>query len=366
MSDDLLYKIALTMIPGVGGITAKKLVSVFGSPRAVFNASTAEIEKVPNINKTGILNRNELLKQAEKELAFVNSHNIKALFYTDSDYPYKLNQCSDAPAILFVKGTTNLNSPKIISIVGTRNASNYGLSLCRKIIVELVAKGYKPLIVSGLAYGIDVCAHASALSNGLDTVAVLGTPLNKIYPASHENIAREIEKHGALVSEYATGTVTVPGNFAGRNRIIAGLSDVTIVVESAKKGGALLTANIANSYNRDVMAFPGRVGDECSQGCNNLIKSNKAALLESVEDLEYQMGWSAKPESVQKKIEFVTLTEPEQNILNVLKNKESESVDTISRETDISLPELSVFLLNMEFADIITVLPGNRYSIKQL
>ncbi|MDR1593445.1 MAG: DNA-processing protein DprA [Prevotellaceae bacterium] len=365
MSDDLLYRIALTMIPGVGGVTAKKLMAAFGSPRGVFETSGKKLENTLNAN-TKHFDKDKILKQAEQELEFINSNNIRALFYTDDDYPRKLNQCEDAPAIIFVKGTTDLNNPKIISIVGTRSASNYGLSLCRKFIAELVEKGYKPLIVSGLAYGVDVCAHTAALSNGLDTVAVMGTPLNKIYPAPHENIARQIEKQGALVSEFASGATIAPGNFVSRNRIIAGLADVTIVVESAKKGGALLTANIANSYNRDVMAFPGRVGDEHSQGCNNLIKSNKAALLESVGDLEYQMNWSTKPKSVQKQIEFVNLTEPEQDILNFLKNTESESVDSISLETGISMSELSAFLLNMEFADIVTTLPGNRYAVKRL
>jgi DNA processing protein len=365
MSDDLLYKIALTMIPGVGSITAKKLIATLGSTQAVFETKAAKLNHILNTSAKNF-DRNKILKQAENELKFVNSNNIKTLFYTDDDYPCKLNQCEDAPILLFVKGTTDFNNPKIISIVGTRNASNYGLSLCRKFVAELVEKGYKPLIVSGLAYGIDVCAHTSALFGGLDTVAVMGTPLNRIYPATHENIARQIEKQGALVSEFASTVAVSPGNFVSRNRIIAGLADVTIVVESSKKGGALLTANIANSYSRDVMAFPGRVGDEHSQGCNHLIKSNKAALLESVEDLEYQMNWSTKPISIQKQIEFVNLTEPEQDILNLLKNRESESVDTISIETGIPLPELSAFLLNMEFADIVTTLPGNRYAIKQV
>ncbi|MDR1341273.1 MAG: DNA-processing protein DprA [Prevotellaceae bacterium] len=364
MSNDLLYRIALTMIAGVGGVTVKKLMAAFGSPQAVFEAPRRKLESVLNANIIRDWNRDKILEQAEKEVRFVNSNNIRAIFYTDDDYPYKLNQCDDAPAVLFVKGNADLNNPRIISIVGTRKASNYGLSLCKKFIAELAEKGHRPLIVSGLAYGIDVCAHNAALSNGLDTVAVMGTPLNKIYPASHENIARQIEKQGALVSEFATNTVIAQGNFVSRNRIIAGLADVTVIVESSIKGGALLTANIANSYSRDVMAFPGRVGDEHSQGCNNLIKSNRAALLESVEDLEYQMNWSTKSKPVQKQIEFVNLTEPEQTILNFLKNSESESVDAIIRETGIPFPELSTFLLNMELAEIVTVLPGNRYSLK--
>ncbi|MDR1887079.1 MAG: DNA-protecting protein DprA, partial [Prevotellaceae bacterium] len=240
-SDDLLYTIALTMIPGVGGITARKLVAACGSPREVFDAPNKKLAGVLNANVTGTLNRTEILKEAEKELRFAVSNGIKVLCYTDDDYPQRLKQCADAPAVLFVKGVANLNSPKIISMVGTRSASNYGLSLCRKFIAELVEKNYRPVIVSGLAFGIDVCAHTSALSNGLDTVAVMGTALNKTYPAAHENIARQIEKQGALVSEFTTGAAIVPGNFVSRNRIIAGLADVTIVVESSKKGGALLT-----------------------------------------------------------------------------------------------------------------------------
>ncbi|MDR2383012.1 MAG: DNA-processing protein DprA [Prevotellaceae bacterium] len=365
MADDLLYRVALTMIPGVGSITAKKLLAAFGSPQAVFDVPSSKLESILNTNSKN-LDKNKILKQAEKELIFINSNNIRTLFYTDDDYPHRLNLCEDAPAILFVKGTTDFNNPKIISIVGTRNASNYGLSVCKKFVAELVEKGYKPLIVSGLAYGIDVCAHTAALSNGLDTVAVMGTPLNKIYPAPHENIARQIEKQGALVSEFATTTTVAPGNFVSRNRIIAGLADVTIIVESSKKGGALLTANLANSYNREVMAFPGRIGDEHSLGCNNLIKTHKAALLESVNDMEYLMNWSTKPKPFQKQIEFVTLTEPEQEILNLLKNRDSESIDAISTDTGIPIPELSAFLLNMEFAGLITVLPGNQYAIERV
>ncbi|MDR1895576.1 MAG: DNA-processing protein DprA [Prevotellaceae bacterium] len=366
MHSDLLYKIALTMIAGIGGITAKKLMSIFGSPQAIFDAPQAKLNQNISSNIAKNFNRNEILKQAEKELEFIKSNNIKVLFYTDDDYPYKLNQCDDAPVVLFVKGATNLNNSKIISIVGTRNASNYGLSLCKKFIAELVENGYRPLIVSGLAYGIDICAHTSALACGLDTVAVMGTALNKIYPASHGSIAKQIERQGALISEFTTGSVIVPGNFVSRNRIIAGLADVTIIVESSKKGGALVTADIANSYSRDVMAFPGRVGDEHSQGCNQLIKSNKAALIESVKDLEYQMNWTTKPKTIQKELEFIHLTKPELEIINFLKNKDSENIDVISQQTGIPLSELSAFLLNMEFQGLISVLPGNSYTVKRL
>lgn len=366
METDILYKIAITMIPGVGGSKAKKLISAFGSAQAIFDTPLFKLNKYLNTNTIQNFNKLEILKQAEKELEFISRNNIRVLFYTDNDYPYKLTQCEDAPVTLYVKGDIDFNSSKFISIVGTRNASPYGLALCKKLVLDLEEKGYKPVIVSGLAYGIDVCAHTAALNSGFDTVAVLATAINKIYPAAHKSIASQIEKQGALVTEFVSETATVQGNFVSRNRIIAGLSDVTIVVESKQKGGALLTAEMANAYNREVMAFPGRVGDENSQGCNNLIKANKAAMIESLEDLEYQMNWSATAKPQQKQLNLAMLTPPEQEIMNFLKNKDSEHIDVIASETGISLPELSAFLLNMEFSGYLIVLPGNSYSIAKI
>jgi DNA processing protein len=362
--DDLLYKLALTMIAGVGGATVRKLMAHFGSPKAIFDLPSTRLEKIFNASVFQNFNRDKILKQAEKEIEFINANGIKTLFYTDSDYPYRLNRCDDTPAVLYVKGKTDLNNSKSISIVGTRKASSYGLSLCRQFVFRLAEKGYKPLIISGLAYGIDICAHTAALEAGLETVAVMGTGLNTVYPAAHGNIAKQIENNGALISEYSVSQPVIQGNFISRNRTVAALADVTVVVESAAKGGALITADIANSYNRDVMTFPGRVGDEFSQGCNNLIKANKAALIESVEDFEYQMNWSAKPQTVQKQLNFIQLSQPEQEIVSFLKDKKSEDINSISFHTGISIPELSVFMLNLEFVGLIEVLPGNSYSLK--
>jgi DNA processing protein len=365
MNDDLLYKIALNMITGVGGITAKKLMSVFGSPQAVFEASDSQFLKATNNAVAKNFNKSAVLKQAEQELKFVETKQINVLFYTDKDYPDKLKHCDDSPVTLFTKGSASLNNAKTISIVGTRRASHYGLSLCRKFVAELADKGYRPLIVSGLAFGIDVCAHTAALECGLETAAIMGTALNRIYPAAHSNIAAQIEKQGAIVTEYCTSSPVASANFVSRNRIVAGIADVTIIVESSNKGGALVTASIANSYNREVMAFPGRVGDELSQGCNRLIKQNRAALLESVDDLEYLMNWSAQQKPVQKEIDFAGLTQPEQELLAYLHDKEAVNIDIISRETDIPMPALSALLLNLEFSGLIVTSPGNSYSIRK-
>lgn len=362
--NDLIYKVALTMIAGVGGVTARKLVAHFGSPKAVFDASPEKLRAVLNESTYKNFSSTTILHQAEKELKYMQDNDITALFYTDKDYPQRLNRCEDAPVALFVKGKTNLNNSKIISIVGTRKASNYGISLCREFVSQLAKKGYKPIIVSGLAYGIDVCAHAAALEAGFETVAVMGTGLNKIYPAAHDHIATQIAKQGALITEYVSDQTIVPGNFLSRNRIIAGLADVTIIVESRLKGGALVTADIANSYNRDVMAIPGRTGDELSKGCNWLIKTNRAAMLESIDDLEYQMNWTTKPQAVQKQIEFIQLSPQEQNIAAFLRDRESADINAIAMHLGISISELSIFLLNMEFSGLITVLPGNSYAIK--
>jgi DNA processing protein len=366
MSNDLLYRIALTMIPGVGGVTVKKIMMTFGSAEAFFSAPLSRLYKIlsPNIMKH--LNRTDVLNLAEEELKFIEANGIKPVFYVDSDYPRRLNMCYDAPAMLFVKGITDLNSVQIVSIVGTRTASQYGISLCKKFISDFVSRTIKPVIVSGLAYGIDVCAHTAALANGLETIAVMGTALNRVYPAAHEKIARQIEKQGALVTEFATKSSISQGNFISRNRIIAGMSDVTIVVESSTKGGALFTAAMAASYDREVMAFPGRVGDEHSEGCNKLIKWNNARLIESVDDLEVIMQWPFKPNTVQAQLKFLSLSEQEQAIYNILKDRDSESFDNIVTETGISAAELAGLLMNMEFSEIVNVLPGSRYSLRYL
>jgi DNA processing protein len=355
------------MLPGVGGITAKRLVAHCGSAEAVFTSSVRDLSKIPEVNHNFIPLREDALKRAEHELKFMEQNGIRQLFYTDEDFPFALNQCEDAPAAIFVKGDVSFNNTNIISIVGTRSATSYGTALCEKLIAELVEKGHQPLIVSGMAYGIDVCAHRAALNCGLKTVAVMGTGLNKVYPSVHYAIAKQIETQGALLSELPSDTSIVPGNFLSRNRIIAGLSQITVIIESAAKGGALVTAGIANSYNREVAAFPGRVGDKHSEGCNSLIKQNIAAMIESADDLIYLAGWSISKKKSEVQLQlFDKLDKPEQEILELLKAKDSESIDVIAYETGFPMPELSAILLNLEFAGYINALPGKNYSLKKI
>lgn len=354
------------MLPGVGGITAKRLVAHCGDAKSVFSTPAHNLLKIREINHSFIPSMEASLKRAEQEVKFMEQNGVRLLFYTDKDFPSLLNQCEDSPAALFVKGNIDLNAPKIISIVGTRRATSYGIKLCEKLIAELVAKGHRPLVISGMAYGIDVCAHKAALNHGLQTVAVLGTGLNKVYPAAHYAVAQQIAEHGALVSEFASEAKIVPGNFLSRNRIIAGMAQTTVIVESSSKGGALVTADVANSYNRDVAAFPGRVGDEHSAGCNRLIKSNIAAMIENADDLIYLTGWRTNDKKhVQQMKLFNELDSNEQKIMDLLKTKDSESIDNIAYETGFPMPELSAILLNLEFAGYVNALPGKNYSLRK-
>ena len=355
------------MLPGVGGISAKRLVSHCGDAKSVFTSSPSTLKQVPEVRHKFISAMSQTLKRAERELQFMEENGVRLLFYTDDDFPKLLNECVDGPAALFVKGNVDLNMPKIISIVGTRRATVYGLSLCEKIIAELTVKGHHPLVVSGMAYGIDICAHKAALHNNLPTVAVLGTNVNKVYPAAHHAIAQEIMEKGALISEFDSEAKIVPGNFLSRNRIVAGISHVTLIIESSVKGGALVTADIANSYNRDVGACPGRVGDEHSEGCNRLIKTNRAAFIENVDDLIYLTKWSSDNEHGRQELRlFDHLGSSEQEILNLLSDNDSVSIDQISYETGFPMPELSALLLSLEFAGFINSLPGKNYAMKKV
>ncbi|MBN1251770.1 MAG: DNA-processing protein DprA, partial [Bacteroidales bacterium] len=296
MNENLNYKIALGMISGIGNMNAKKLIAYIGSVEGIFKEKRQNLEKIPGIGtKLSLeISNSNALNEAEQEISFINKNNIEAIFFTEKTYPERLKHCEDSPIIIYKKGKFDLNKTKILSIVGTRNASQYGKDNCNKLITDLFESGHNPLIVSGLAYGVDICAHKAAIKNNLATVAVLGHGLDIIYPAAHKNYAKEILQNGALLSEFSSNSKLDPSNFVKRNRIIAGMSDATIVVESAKKGGSLITAELANSYNRDVFAFPGRINDKFSEGCNLLIKTNRAALIESYKDIEYILGWEKK------------------------------------------------------------------------
>ncbi len=363
----LKYKIAISLIPGIGSILAKKLIEYAGSAEEVFRLPSLELQSIPGIGKKLLreISKKEVLELAEKETEFISKYEIRALYYLDSEYPERLKQCHDSPVILFVKGNTDLNNPKIISIVGTRKATGNGKEICNMLVREMAERGHSPLIVSGLAYGIDICAHRAALKNGLETIAVLGHGLTTIYPPAHSDVARDISKNGGLVTDFISSEKPGKNNFIKRNRIIAGLSDATIVVESGEKGGALITADIANSYDRDVFAIPGRITDRYSAGCNKLVKTHKAALIENVSDIEYLLGWEKpenKKEPVQSKL-FYTPTHAEKEILSIIEKKEGISIDELCHVSGQPLEKVSHILLNLEFEGCIKSLPGKTYQI---
>ncbi|MFP4023938.1 MAG: DNA-processing protein DprA [Thiohalospira sp.] len=365
----LKYKIALSLIPKVGHVTAKKLVAYVGDYEGIFKESEKNLLKIPDIGKTlanNIINSN-VLPLAEKEIEFIEKNKIRVIFYLDKDYPERLKYCNDAPVLLYAIGDIPMNNRKVLSVVGTRNATDEGVIFCEKLITALAERGHDPVIVSGLAYGIDATAHKSALENNLPTVAVLGHGLDIIYPASHKSLSKQIISNGMLVTDFPSKSKRDKNNFVKRNRIIAGLSDATIVIESGEKGGALVTADIANSYNRDVFAVPGRVTDPYSKGCNQLIKTNKAALLEKVEDIEYLLGWEPESENNQKAIQrnlFVNLTDDEKKIIEILKSTTSEPpIDTICVKAQMPTNKVSPLLLELEFKGVLKTLPGKRYKL---
>jgi len=305
----------------------------------------------------------DVLAKAEKETDFIFRHRINYSFYLDDGYPTRLKNCPDSPVIFFYKGDVDFEHPKIVSIVGTRQATQYGKDLCNRIVDDLCKRNHNPIIISGLAFGIDICAHRAALRNSLPTIAVLGHGMSQIYPAAHAAAAREIIGHGALLTEFLSDSPIDKHNFVRRNRLIAGLSDLTIVVESRIRGGALITADIANSYNRDVFAFPGRLTDECSAGCNWLVKTNKASLLQSVDDIEYLMGWDNQPKSpVQQELFPEEISVEEKNILRILKENGETAIDNLGVALQMPVSKISTLLLNLELAGLVHSLPGKVYK----
>jgi len=367
MNNDLLYKIALSMLPGIGGVLARNLVAYTGSVEGVFKASLPALKKIPGIGDfyARRIKEAKVLVRAAKELEFVQKNNIQVHFYTDSGFPRRLKNCADAPVILYSTGNMNLNEQRVVSIVGTRNATEYGKGMVEELVKSFAQHGYKMLIVSGLAYGIDIQAHRSALKHNIPTVGVVAHGLDKLYPALHRNTASKMQECGGIVSDFHSGTKIDPQNFIKRNRIIAGLADATIVVESAEKGGSLITADIAASYNRDVFAFPGRAGDSFSKGCNLLIRNSGANLIQGIEDLEYFMGWeeSQPQEAVQTDL-FVELDPDEQKIVDLLRKNDSLFIDQISSELRLPVSKISSLLINLEFKNVLVALPGKMYKIR--
>jgi len=361
----LLFQIGLTLIPGVGDVLGKKLVSICGSAEAVFRESRQRLLKLPRIGRilAQSLADKEILLRAEKELVFTERYRIQPLFFQDPLYPHRLKQCFDSPVMLFYKGTANLNSPRIIGIVGTRRATDYGKLITHDLVTGL--EQHRVMVVSGLAYGIDSCAHRYALETGLETVGVLGHGLDTLYPWLNRSLAERMVKQGGLITEFLSGTKPDRTNFPKRNRIIAGMCDALVVVEAGSKGGALITADIANSYNRDVFAVPGRVYDPYSDGPNWLVRTNRAALVQKVEDIEYLMGWkeSEGPNHVAQRKFFIELTEEEERIIKLLQEKGKLGIDEICIQSETPMSKVSSSLLNLEFEGIIKCLPGKIYTV---
>lgn len=366
MDQNRLALLALHFIPGLGDYSIRQLVSYCGSAEKVFQTPKGKLLKIPGI---GAVTAASIIKgkpftEAEKEYRKVEDEDVTLIFYTDSQYPSRLKSINDAPTLLYAKGKVDFENPKTIGIVGTRKSTDYG-----RVCIEELMEGllpHHPLIISGLAYGIDILAHKLALKNNLPTVGILGSGLDVIYPATHKETAKKMLANGGIVTENPMGTKPDAHNFPARNRIIAGLCDALIVVEAAEKGGALITADIANSYNKDVFAFPGNIGQSYSSGCNNLIKSNKAYLITSAKDLEYLMNWDLTTKSSPKKSVFtLEQYEPSEQVVlkELLTHNNQLMIDEISWRTNLPVGQLASVLLGLEFKGVVASLPGKIYKL---
>jgi DNA processing protein len=361
----MLYKIALCMLQGISCRNLKLLMEACGDAEFLFKERKRILEKMPGIRPEVLLllSNKKILEDAERELLFLEKHSIRPLWYEDSSYPTLLKHCEDAPLILFSKGNVSINTKKCLSIVGTRKATSYGIGMCEALISGLCQRGHHPLIISGLAYGIDICAHRAALKNGLDTVAVLGHSLREIYPSEHRETAKDIISHGALITEFHSLDQGGKSNFVRRNRIIAGISEATLVIESGVKGGSLITAELALSYHREVFCVPGRCTDRMSKGCNQFIRNQKAALVESPEDLEYYLGWS--PDSILKdpvQLHFFSeSSESERSILALFQEHNTMNVNELSVKSGKTVSQILNLLLEMELKGLVETIPGNQF-----
>lgn len=352
------------MIPGVGDQGAKNLLGYCGSPEAVFKTPKAKLKNIPGIGEktAATIFKKDFFDKVDAELLFIEKYKIKVLFCTDPGFPKRLIDCVDSPVLLYYRGNADLNSDKILGVVGTRNATEYGKNLIRKMMEDLASQDI--LIISGLAYGIDTMAHKYALENKLNTVGVLGHGLNTLYPAQNKNLARQMTEHGGLLTEFPSSNQMLPSNFPQRNRIVAGMCDALLVVESANKGGALITANIANSYNKDVFAVPGNINDKYSQGCNFLLKTHKAYLIENADDILKSMSWSSekvKPKA-QKQL-FLNLDPKEKRIVELLKEHGQIEIDQLMKLMRSNNSEYAATLLELEMNGIIISLPGKRFKL---
>jgi DNA processing protein len=365
---EILYTIALTQIPSIGSITAGKLIEHCGSAEQIFKEPPKHLSRIEHIHSAVIdhiiASKDLAMDSAAEEMEYIEKNNVVVFLKKDKTFPQRLTHCVDAPVILFGQGNMDLNPKFSIAVIGTRRTTEYGSQVTRKIIKELSA--YEGIqVISGLAAGIDTFAHQSAIQNSLSTIAVLGHGLETLYPVGNRKLAIKMCETGGLLTEFVSSIVAAPGNFPRRNRIIAGMADAILVVEAHEKGGALITANIGFSYNRDIFSVPGRIGDKASEGCNNLIKSSQAMLVTSGQDIAIAMGWEDKPQKntgkgVQRKL-LLDLNNEEQLIVDALQSGTELDIDKLMFATNLNISVLTMSLLMLEFKGIITCLPGKKY-----
>jgi DNA processing protein len=365
---ELYYTLALLQVEGIGDVLAKKLIHHCGNAENVFATKKTQLQKIEGIGAAAVKNIHDkaVFAKAEAELQFLSQEQITSLYFQDDVYPFRLKHCYDSPVLLFQTGTVALQNRKIISIVGTRQMTTYGAEVTKKLIEDLAP--LEPIIVSGFAYGVDIYAHQMAMDCGLQTIGVLAHGLNQIYPKTHKKYIANMEQNGGFITEFWSSSQPDKENFIKRNRIVAGMSEATIVIESAEKGGSLVTANLANDYNRDVFAVPGRITDKYSQGCNQLIKTQRANLLTSAADLIYLLNWELpsaskeKQKAIQKQL-FVSLTAEEQAIYDALQKTGKEAIDILALICNLPIYKLSSLLLNMELKGVIRPLPGKMFEV---
>ena len=363
-NEELLYAIALSFVPGLGPKKAKLCVSYCGSAKAVFEASKSKLLKAPGIGAKTVefIQASDTIDRATKNLEFIEKIGAHAVHFYEDAYPQRLKHFDSSPLVLYYKGNMMLNHPRTVAIIGTRQPTEQGKIICEKIIKGL--QPYDVQIISGLAYGVDTCAHKSAVDQGIPTIGVLGHGLDQLYPAENRPLSQKMIKNGGVLTEFSWKSSFDKENFPMRNRIIASMSDVVIVVESKRKGGSIITAEFANEYNKDVFAVPGRITDEVSEGCNNLIKQHKAYLLSKAEDIAYIMRWDEidKQKTVQKSL-FVELNKEEQIVVDYIKKQEGAVMDELSQVLKMPSSQVASTLLNLEFKGVIKALPGKRFIL---
>lgn len=369
--DTLFHELALTLLPGIGPQLTRQLMSYGGGAKTVLTMPPGKLRRIPGVGDATIhiltgREREHAFRKAEADLRKAEKDGVEIIFYTNKRFPTRLKQLADAPVILYYQGTAELNAPKTVAIVGTRQATDYGREQTERLVAGLLP--HRPLVVSGLAYGIDIVAHRAALQEGLDTVGVMATGLDSIYPTAHRKTAEKMREQGGLLTEFPFGTPPDRYNFPARNRIIAGLSDGTVVVEAAIKGGALITAELALSYDRDVLAVPGNLGSLASEGCNNLIRSNKAALYSCPKDLEEQLNWDAalhqsgkfRPTPSYSADDF---TADEFALIKVLAVAKETQMDELAWKAQLPIHSVASLLLGLEFRGVVRALPGKRFGL---